>query len=313
MELELELYRKMRRIRMVEDTIRKIYPTDKIKSPVHLSIGHEAIAVGVCHALEPTDQVFGYYRSHAMYLAKGGDLNAMMAELYGKKTGCAKGWGGSMHLVDTSVGVNSTTAIIASSIPNAVGYAYAAKLKGTNQVVVSFFGDGATEEGVVWESLNFAALHALPIIFICENNDLAIHTKQAQRQANVNIVDRAISFGIPAYKSQSKDPVSIYKEVQAYVTEMKEYETGPYFIEFETSRWLEHVGPNFDWNLGYRTEKEVDPWIDTCWLKSFQDILGTENVIKIVQEIENEIEQAVAFAESSEFPDVKELMNYVYR
>lgn len=312
-DINVELYRKMKRIRMVEETIREIYPSDKIKSPVHLSIGHEAIAVGVCHALEDTDQVFGYYRSHAMYLAKGGDLKAMMAELYGKKDGCAKGWGGSMHLVDMSVGVNSTTAIIASSIPNAVGYAYAAKLKKTNQVVVSFFGDGATEEGVVWESLNFAALHNLPILFVCENNELAIHTRQDQRQANPNITDRAVATGVASTKLYGINPVEIYDEIQHIIDKIRYTNHGPYFVEFATSRWLEHVGPNVDWHLGYRNSEEVDPWIEEDGLKILEEKIGFKQVLSVVDAISLEIKEAIEFAENSEFPELEELTKYVYR
>ena len=182
-----KLYRAIKRIRRAEEVIAKIYPTDKIKSPVHLGIGHEAIQVGVCENLRKEDVVFGYYRSHPLYLAKGGSMKLMMAELFGKITGCAHGWGGSMHLVDLDNGVMSTTAIVASSIPNAVGYAYALKLQGSKNIVVSFCGDGATEEGVTAESWNFAALHKLPVLFVCENNELAIHTKRSQRQAVLDI------------------------------------------------------------------------------------------------------------------------------
>ena len=159
-------YRSLYRIRRVEEEIARIYPSDKIKSPVHLSIGQEAVSVGVCEALRPKDVVFGTYRSHAYYLAKGGDLKKMVAELYGKATGCAKGKGGSMHLIDAAHGIMGASAVVGTTIPNAVGYAYALKLQRKDSVVVSLFGDGATDEGVFYESLNFAALKQLPIIFI---------------------------------------------------------------------------------------------------------------------------------------------------
>ncbi|MFC1461941.1 thiamine pyrophosphate-dependent dehydrogenase E1 component subunit alpha, partial [Verrucomicrobiota bacterium] len=147
------IYRSLYRIRRVEEEIARIYPTDKIKSPIHLSIGQEAISVGVCEALQPQDVVFGTYRSHALYLAKGGDLRKMIAELYGKATGCCKGKGGSMHLADVEHGVMGTSAVVGTTIPNAVGYAYALKYQRKNSVVASFFGDGAVEEGVFHESL----------------------------------------------------------------------------------------------------------------------------------------------------------------
>ena len=184
----------------MEEEIAKIYPSDDIKSPVHLSTGQESIPVGVCQALEHDDVVFGTYRSHALFLAKTGDLNRMMAELYGKITGVAKGKGGSMHLVDTSVGMMGTSAIVSTTIPQAIGYAYALKLKGSNTVVASFFGDGAVEEGVFHESLNFASLKKLPIIFICENNRYAIHSHQYDRQLLDNLCDRVHQYGIPAHR-----------------------------------------------------------------------------------------------------------------
>ena len=153
-------YRSLYRIRRVEEEICRVYPSDKIRSPVHLSIGQESVSVGVCQALNPEDVVFGSYRCHAMYLAKGGDLNQMVAELYGKATGCAKGKGGSMHLVDVSHGVMGASAVVGTTIAQAVGYAYVMKLQRKSSLVVVFFGDGAADEGVLYESLNFAALKA---------------------------------------------------------------------------------------------------------------------------------------------------------
>src|ERR1051325_9461334 len=145
--MQARFYRALYRIRRVEEEIAAVYPSDKIKSPVHLSIGQESVSVGVCEALRPDDVVFGTYRSHAMYLAKGGDLRAMIAELYGRQTGCAKGKGGSMHLVDVAHGVMGSSAVVGTTIPNAVGYAYALKYRRSDRVVASFFGDGATDEG----------------------------------------------------------------------------------------------------------------------------------------------------------------------
>ncbi len=178
------LYRAMYRIRRLEEEVARVYPSDKIKSPVHLSIGQEAVSVGVCEALEPQDIVFGTYRGHALYLAKGGDMRRMVAELYGKATGCTGGKGGSMHLIDSDRGVMGTSAVVGTTIANAVGYAYALRYRRRNAIVASFFGDGATEEGVFAESLNFAALKKLPILFVCENNQYAIHTHQSRRQSD---------------------------------------------------------------------------------------------------------------------------------
>ena len=307
-----KLYRSIKRIRRAEEVIAKIYPTDRIKSPVHLGIGHEAIQVGICENLEKNDIVFGYYRSHPLYLAKGGDLNSMMAELFGKITGCAKGWGGSMHLVSLEHGVMSTTAIVASSIPNAVGYAYALKLQNSKQIVVSFCGDGATEEGVTSESWNFAALHKLPILFVCENNELAIHTKRSQRQASLDICGRAEANGVPATLIDQYNTETIYKIAGDLIEKIRDGQ-GPQFLEVVASRWLEHVGPNEDFKLGYRSEDEVTPFREQDEIERLGSLLDQQVKAEIDQEIENEINKAIQFAESSQFPQKEELLKYVYK
>ena len=307
-----KLYKSIKRIRRAEEVIAKIYPTDKIKSPVHLGIGHEAIQVGICENLEKNDIVFGYYRSHPLYLAKGGDLNSMMAELFGKITGCAKGWGGSMHLVSLEHGVMSTTAIVASSIPNAVGYAYALKLQNSKQIVVSFCGDGATEEGVTSESWNFAALHKLPILFVCENNELAIHTKRSQRQASLDICGRAEANGVPATLIDHYNTETIYNTAGDLIEKIRDGQ-GPQFLEVVASRWLEHVGPNEDFKLGYRSEDEVTPFREQDEIERLGSLLDQQIKADIDQEIENEINTAIQFAESSQFPQKEELLKYVYK
>lgn len=178
-----ELFYKALRIRLVEERIIELYPSDKIQSPVHLSIGQEAVAVCACQSLKQADLLFCSYRSHAFYRAKGGHLCEMFAELYGKATGCGRGKAGSMHLAAPEVGLMGSSAVVASTIPHAVGAALAAERLKKPQVIVAVFGDGATEEGVYHESLNFAALHKLPIVFFCENNGLAVHSKLEARQA----------------------------------------------------------------------------------------------------------------------------------
>ncbi|SRR5258708_1737303 len=216
-----KFYRELYRIRRVEEEVARIYPTDKVKSPVHLSIGQEAVSVGVCQALQRSDIVFGTYRSHALYLAKGGDLKKMIAELYGKATGCAKGKGGSMHLVDVEAGVMGASAVVGTSIPHAVGYAYAVKLRSQNIAVVDFFGDGAVDEGVFHESMNFAALKKLPVIFICENNQYAIHAHERTRHPLNNIVERARTYGMPAERIEGNDTLTIYEKVKKAVEEVR--------------------------------------------------------------------------------------------
>jgi TPP-dependent pyruvate/acetoin dehydrogenase alpha subunit len=307
-----KFYRSLYRIRRVEEEIARIYPTDKIKSPVHLSIGQEAISVGVCEALRPDDIVFGSYRSHAMYLAKGGDLNRMIAELYGKVTGTAKGKGGSMHLIDTSAGVMGTSAVVGTTIPQAVGYAYALKLQNKDSLVVSFFGDGAVDEGVFYESLNFASLKRLPIIFICENNSYAIHTHQLRRQPNANICGRSTALGIPA-ESIKDDVLVLYQRVSAAVQTLRSGATGPRFFECMTYRWKEHVGPNDDFHLGYRTLEEAAPWFANDQVKRLAGMLDCQLRERIEREVEAEIQAAFAFAEDSPFPEESELFTDVFK
>jgi TPP-dependent pyruvate/acetoin dehydrogenase alpha subunit len=279
---------------------------------VHLSIGQEGVAVGVCEALEPQDVVFGSYRGHAMYLAKGGDLNRMVAELYGKEGGCARGKGGSMHLVDVQRGVMGTSAVVATTIPNAVGYAYALKVRRERRVVVSFFGDGATEEGVFQESLNFAALKELPILFVCENNRYAIHTHQNQRQANDDICGRVKAHGVPAHRIERNDVLALHQTTRNVVNETRNG-GGPAFIECMTYRWLEHVGPGEDFALGFRERAEAETWKQGDPVKTVGSSLDAAKRAQIEKEVEREIAAAFDFAESSAFPGREELHRHVYR
>ena len=199
------IYGVLRLIRRVEERIAEIYPSDKIKSPVHLSIGEEAVAVAVCDALRPDDHVVGTYRGHALFLAKGGDLRRFMAEMYGKIDGCAAGKGGSMHLVSMAVNMLGSSAVVSTNIPIALGVALKLKQDGGGNVMACFFGDGATEEGVFYESLNFAALKKLPVLFVCENNGLAIHAAIEKRWAKLDIRPRVEGFGVPTGRVETGD------------------------------------------------------------------------------------------------------------
>jgi TPP-dependent pyruvate/acetoin dehydrogenase alpha subunit len=297
----------------VEEEIIRIYPTDKIKSPVHLSIGEEFTSVGVCEALRPEDVVFGTYRSHALYLAKGGDLKRMFAELYGKATGCAAGKGGSMHLIDVGHGVMGTSAVVATTIPQAVGYAYALKLRGSEAIVASFFGDGAVEEGAFHESLNFAALKKLPVIFICENNFYSIHTPILRRQAAMNIAERARTYGMPAERVEDGDVLGIRERVQKVAAEIRARRLGPWFLECWTYRWKEHVGPNDDFQVGYRPKTEADPWFKKDQVKVIGDRLEASVRQEIERGVEAEIREAIGFAEESPFPEPGELYSDVFK
>lgn len=305
-------YREMQRIRRVEEEIARIYPTDKIMSPIHLSIGQEPVSVGVCQALVPDDVVFGTYRSHALYLAKGGDLREMMAELYGKATGCARGKGGSMHLIDVKHNVMGASAVVGTTLPQAVGYAYALKVRKKPNIVVVFFGEGATEEGVFYESLQFAALKKLPIIFVCENNLYAIHSAWADRHAHVHLCDRVRGFGIPAQQIGDNDGVKIHDAVAKARRTMLQDGVGPVFIEAMTYRWNEHVGPGTDWHLGYRDEAEFQAWKSKDPVITLGQELDPDLKARIDAEIEEEIKDAIAFAEESPFPAPSELYDEVF-
>lgn len=307
------VYRSMFQIRRVEEEIARIYPSDKIKSPVHLSIGQEAVSVGVCQNLKSSDVVFGTYRGHALYLAKGGNLKAMIAELYGKVTGCARGKGGSMHLIDVDAGVMGMSAVVSTTIPEAVGYAYAMKVKKSDTLVASFFGDGSVEEGVFHESMNFAALRNVPMLFICENNKYAIHSSVEDRQKLDNICDRARAYGMSAEKIEDNNIFEINRQIGEAVDEIRAGKSGPRFFECMTYRWKEHVGPYDDFHMGYRTEEEAQLWIDDDQMVKVGAFLDDAARASMEEEIEAEIQEAFEFADNSEFPDISELYEHVFK
>lgn len=309
---ELErIYRSLYRIRRVEEEIARVYPTDVIKSPVHLSIGQESVSVGLAEALRPDDAAFGTYRSHALYLAKGGDLRAMIAELYGKATGCAKGKGGSMHLIDVAAGVFGASAVVGTTIPHAVGYAYALRLRREPRVALCVFGDGAADEGVFYESLNFAALKRLPVLFACENNGYAIHTHQRQRQHLPEICARAAALGVPSERIDDGDVLRIAARSRAAVDAMRGG-AGPFLLECLTYRWKEHVGPGEDYALGYRDRAELEPWLRDDQVAKVGARLDPAARKRIEDAVEAEIADAFAFAEASPFPEPAELYRDVF-
>lgn len=310
--MDEKLYRSLLRIRRVEEEVARVYSTDCIKSPVHLSIGQEAASVGLCEALEPHDVVFGTYRGHALYLAKGGDLKKMVAELYGKATGCTHGKGGSMHLIDAQAGMMGTSAVVATTIPHAVGYAHAMRLQGKSSIVVSVFGDGAVEEGAFHESLNFAALRKLPVLFFCENNLYAIHSPLATRQASIDLCQRARSYGIPAERVDSGDVNEIHARAKDAIERVRAGE-GPRFLECVVYRWKEHVGPGEDYHTGYRGREEAAPWIEGDAVRRVGERLAPEARAAIDAEVAAELAEAFDFAEQSPFPGDEDLMTDVFR
>ena len=301
-----KLFESMLRIRLVEESIANKYSEQKMRCPTHLSIGQEAIAVGVCANLTSQDQVLSTHRAHAHYLAKGGCLNSMMAEIYGKASGCSKGMGGSMHLIDTSVGFMGSTANVGNTIPVAVGLALEKKLTRKKSIACVFFGDGATEEGAFYESVNFAIIHSLPILFICENNLYSVYSGLEVRQP----VDRKIykmvrAMGISAQHGNGNDVEEVARKVKHAKTMILK-SGGPQFLEFDTYRWREHCGPNFDNNIGYREESEFLKWKKKDPLKNFYSENSQKYIDRKIDTISQEIDDAHQFADDSKFPTLQD-------
>lgn len=307
-ETRLALHRSMLKIRRTEERIRTLYPEGDMRCPTHLSIGQEAVAAGVCANLRRHDYVISAHRSHAHYIAKGGNLRAMFAELYGKVDGCASGKGGSMHLIDLSVNFLGCVPIVGSTIPIGVGAAFGATLQGSDAISVVFFGDAAVETGVFHESLNFAATQQLPVLFACENNLYSVNTPLDVRQpANRTIADLARGHGILSVQCDGQAVEEIHALTQDVIAEMRK-NGGPALIEFMTYRWAEHCGPLDDIRLGYRTQKELGDWIKRCPIKLHEDLLQVSGVLEarslggMETEIGAEIDDALTFAKASPFP-----------
>jgi len=317
-QILLKLYSQMLRIRLIEEKIAEIYPQQEIRCPVHLCIGQEAIPVGVCAQLTSEDYIMSNHRSHGHYLAKGGDLKSMMAELFGKRSGCCSGKGGSMHLVDISAGFLGSMPIVGSSIPIAVGAALGSVMQGRSRITVVFFGEGATEEGVFQESINFAVLKNLPIVFVCENNLYSVYSPLSVRQpAGREVFRVAESLGIESYQGDGNDIFEVYRFAEQAVHKARE-NRGPTFLEFKTYRWLEHCGPNYDNDLGYRTNHEFNDWKKRCPLAQMREYLLQEQLFSgveedgIVNEINREIDGAICYAKESPFPGKQFLLEHIY-
>ncbi len=313
-----EMYITMLKIRMAEEKVADLVAQKEIICPCHLYTGQEAVATGVCLALKKEDYVYSTHRSHGHYIAKGGDLKAMMAELYGKVTGCSKGNGGSMHLVSTEVGFPGSSAIVAGTIPLAVGTALAFSIQDVDSVAVAFFGDGAATEGVFYESLNFAALKKFPVLFVCENNFYSTHMHISTIQSNINIFKKAEAFNMPAFKIDGYNVVEVFKVAKSAVENARAGK-GPTFIECITYRWRGHVGPNWDIDKELRSQEEVDSWINNCGIKRIEGLLLSTGIISISEKedishkLTDEIEDAVRFAKESSYPNTAEYKNNVFK
>lgn len=317
-ELSHRLLECMVRIRLVEESIAERYSAQQMRCPVHLSIGQEAASAGTCAALRHTDQAMSGHRSHAHYLAKGGNLRAMIAEIYGRETGCCKGRGGSMHLVDLDAGFVGAVPIVGSTIPIATGLAFADRLLRRDRVTVAFLGEAATEEGVFHESANFASLHQLPIVYVCENNLYSVYSPLDVRQpAHREVFELAAGHGIRSRQADGNDPFAVYQLMKESVAHARAGE-GPVFLELKTYRWREHCGPGFDNHIGYRTEAEYQAWRARDSIAATERRLresGTYDEVRMDRHrdhVESEIAEAFAAAQAAPYPAGSTLLNHVY-
>ena len=310
--------REMLRIRLIEEAIADEYPKQEMRCPVHLSIGQEAVAVGVCGALSKVDQVVSTHRAHAHFLAKGGCLKSFLAEIYGKKTGCCGGKGGSMHLVDLDAGFLMATPIVGGSIPVAVGAAHGKKVLGKEGLTAVFFGEGTTEEGVFSESLNYAALRKLPVLFVCENNLYSVYSPLEVRQPEERSrVEIARAHGVKGFLGDGNS----MEEVNAMMEQAKDLlhrGEGPVYLEFSTYRWREHCGPNYDNDLGYRSEEEFLHWKKLCPIENLSremesaGLLTQDEMAMWREEIFTELNAAFLFAKESDFPSPEGLYENLF-
>ncbi|MDY7577027.1 thiamine pyrophosphate-dependent dehydrogenase E1 component subunit alpha [Herbaspirillum sp. RTI4] len=308
----------MKRIRHVEEEISRRYAEQAMRCPVHLCSGQEAVSAAAGLALRKDDFAVSGHRAHGHYLGKGGDLRKMLAEIYGKKTGCAGGRGGSMHLIDESVGFKGSTAIVGNTIPVGVGLGYSIKLSGTDQVSCIFLGDGAVETGVFYESLNFAAVKKLPVLFLCENNLYSVYSPLNVRQpVGRDIFKLAQAIGVNATQGDGNDAAAVYHQIAAAVADIRAG-NGPQFIEFSVYRWREHCGPGFDNDIGYRSEQEYLHHRQLEPVQRLQDKLRQENILLPADiaafdlAIQEETDAAFRFAIDSPFPSRTDAFAKIY-
>lgn len=314
------LYRQLLWLRQSEDMLAKLYTEQEMRTPTHFGTGQEAVAVGVCEALEREDVVYSHHRCHNHYLAKGGCLTKLAAELYGRIDGCSAGRGGSVHLTDRDKGFVISSAILAQTIPVATGSALAFKMDGKPHIAVCFFGEATCEEGAFYESMNYASIHKLPVLFVCENNLYSTESSLAARQPEgTELCERARSFKIRAEQVDGNDVYAVNEAANAAVAEIRAGK-GPVFLECMTYRWREHVGPNFDHdsNRTYRSKEELERWMQRCPVKRASQYLLEKKIVtegdlnRWLVEIEENVKQAVALAKQSDWPHASALFDHVW-
>jgi pyruvate dehydrogenase E1 component alpha subunit len=306
-EFAKRLYQAMLRLRRCEEAlIREYHPADEIRCPVHFCVGQEAVSASLSLLLRPRDYLFSHHRSHGYYLAKGAPMKALFAELYGKATGASGGKAGSQDISHPESRFYSG-AILCGAVAIGVGAAFAEQARGSEAVTVTGFGEAATDEGVFWEAVNYAALKRLPVVFVCENNRYSTYSPQTHRHAADNIHDRVAAFGLPSHALFGNDVLKVYHTLDAAIAAARQ-QRGPAFIEAYTYRWNGHVGPENDDHIGYRPADEIKFWKDHCPIRLLEQTLFTAGVMSAaeqaawVQEIDDEIQTAFAYAKASPFP-----------
>lgn len=316
LKLNIDLYKKLYLIRSAEEIIQKYYFEDEMKTPMHMSMGGEAISAGVCHALGKNAQVTSTYRSHAVYLAMTEETDKFFAELYGKSTGMARGKAGSMHLSALDAGYIGASAVVASSIPVAVGLAFANEYEGNEKISGVFFGDGAADEGAFWESLNLACVKKLPVVFVCEDNLYAVHSPSASRRGYSSLVDIVSQFDCNVFSEKTTDVEVIYDVTRRAIDEMRK-NGKPVFLDLHYYRYLEHVGVGEDFDAGYRSHEEFDEWYKVDPIKLQRDKLlkggvSEEELSKLEEEIYVQIVKSKERAQKDPFPEIEELYKGVF-
>lgn len=303
-------------IRSVEETIGALVESGEVRCPCHLAIGQEAVAVGVATHLTPRDRIFGAHRSHSHYLALGGSPEALLAEVLGKDTGCSGGLGGSMHLREPSIGLVGTVPIVAATIPLAVGAGLAARMDGNGAIAVSFFGDGATEEGVFHESLNLAVMLRAPVLFVCENNLFSSHLHVSLRQPYDSVGRFGAVHGLPTRVVDGNDIVAVESAVAELVAEARQGR--PVFLEAVTYRWRGHVGHREDIDVGVgRSDdlvrwKKRDPIARLASALDNADIATIDVVSSLKHRVDVDVRNALERARSAPYPDAARLLDSVY-
>ena len=316
-KLALELYRKMRLCRRFEEKVIELVNNNEIYGTTHEYIGEEAVGVGICSALDGKDFISSTHRGHGHIISKGGDIKYMFAELFGKENGYNRGKGGSMHISEPALGILGANGIVGAGVPIAVGAALAMKLRKKSHIVVTFYGDGAANQGVVHEAMNMAAIWNLPIIFVCENNQYAVSTSVKYSSKISNLSKRAESYGFSGITIDGMDVLKVYSTAVELIGKVRTG-CGPFLLECKTYRFQGHFTAESILGLNYRSEEEINYYKSKCPIKSWKERIikeynfSTQKIEDIDNSIEKVIEDAVIFARKSKIPDKKEALKDMY-